>query len=131
MDVLFIQLLDAYRPSGGMARRSEVALYMGRRRQDSVVRLEHCLQHRLLVAIDWHSQTWLPMFQFVSSDGSLREEVSRPCAELSSVMDDWELASWFVQPQCALQHRPPLQLLNTQPGLVLDAARQERFVRDA
>lgn len=128
-DRLFIELLDAYRCCGGLARRSEVAGRVARRRPDGAAWLEDCLRRRALIALDWHSASWLPLFQFEPSDMSLREAVCRPSAQLGAVMDGWELAVWFVRPQCLLQHRPPLALLDTQPELVMDAARQEHFVR--
>jgi hypothetical protein len=129
LDLLFVELLDAYRPSGGLARYTEVTMRMTRRRSDGVTWLESCLRHRRLVAIDWHSELWLPLFQFAAPDMSLREDAHRLCAELNGVMDGWDLAAWFIQPQCLLQYRSPLELLGTQPGSVLDAARQEHFVR--
>lgn len=100
-----------------------------RRRIDGTSWLENCLQRGMLIAFDWHSGLWLPLFQFDRVDMSLREEVFRPCVELSGVMDGWELALWFVRPQCSLQHRSPLELLETQPSLVLDAARREHFLK--
>jgi hypothetical protein len=130
-DLLFTELLDACRHSGGLARCSEVAQRLARRRPDGVTWLEDCLRRRTLVSLDWHSGPWLPLFQFDLSDMTLREAVRRASAELSGVMDGWDLAAWYVRPQCLLQHRSPLELLDTQPELVRDAARQEHFVRAA
>ena len=129
IDILFTDLLNGFRRSGGLARGSEVAMRAAGRRLDGMVWLEGCLQRRMLIALDWHWGLWLPLFQFDPSDMSLREEVQRPCAELSGVMDGWEMAQWFVRPQCLLQHRSPLALLDTEPGLVLDAARREHFLQ--
>ena len=131
LDVLFAELLNAYRRSGGLARGSEVAMRAANRRLDGMAWLEDCLQRRMLISLDWHSGLWLPLFQFDRSDMSLREDVRGPCSELSGVMDGWELALWFVRPQCLLHHCSPLDVLDTQPELVLDAARREHFLQGA
>jgi hypothetical protein len=129
LDTLFAELLNAYRRSGGLARGSEVAMRAARRRPAGTAWLEDCLQRRMLISLDWHSGLWLPLFQFDRSDMSLREEVRGPCAELSGVMDGWELAQWFIRPQCLLHHCSPLELVDTQPALVLEAARREHFIQ--
>ncbi|MDB5826037.1 MAG: hypothetical protein JWQ73_257 [Variovorax sp.] len=126
---MFMELLAAYRPSGGLARGSEVAIRAASTRPDSMAGLEQCLEQRLLVSLDWHSALWLPLFQFDRSDMSLRNEVQRACAELRGVMDDWELAAWFVRPQCALHHCSPLHVLDAEPELVVEAARREHFLQ--
>ena len=130
-DHVFAELLDACRPSGGLARHGEVAGRAARRRPDSAAWLDDCLRRRALIAFDWHAGPWLPLFQFEPSDMSLREAVRPALAQLGHVMDGWELAAWFVRPQCVLQHRAPMDLLDTQPALVMAAARQAHFVRAA
>ena len=127
LDALFTELLDAYRRSGGLARGSEVAMRAASRRQDGSAWLEDLLRRRMVISLDWHSGLWLPLFQFDRSDMSVREEVRRPCAELAPVMDGWDLAQWFIRPQCLLHHCSPLDMLETQPALVLDAARSTAF----
>jgi hypothetical protein len=129
LDVVFAELLNAYRRSGGLARASEVAMRAASRRRDGSAWLEDCLQRRVLISFDWHAGLWLPLFQFTPTDMSLREDVCRPCAELSGIMDGWELALWFVRPQCLLHHCSPLDMLDTEPALVLDAARCAHFVQ--
>ncbi|MBB1600472.1 hypothetical protein [Variovorax sp. UMC13] len=131
LDALFVELLNGYRRSGGLARGSEVAVRAAQRRCDGTSWLENCLERRMVIALDWHSGLWLPLFQFDRRDMSLREEVRGPCAELSGIMDGWELALWFIRPQCLLHHCSPLELLDSQPAVVLDAARREHFLQCA
>lgn len=126
-DTLFMELLAAYRRSGGLARGSEVAALAAGKRPGGTEWLEHCCVHRLLVSVRWNATQWVPLFQFKRSDMSLRVEVLRACAELRGVMDDCELAVWFVRPQCGLHHCSPLDLLDAEPDLVVDAARREHF----
>jgi hypothetical protein len=129
LDTLFTELLGAYRCSGGLARGSEVALRAANRRSDGTAWLEDCIERRRLVSLDWHSGLWLPLFQFEPSDMSLRNDVHRTCAELGGVMDGWDLAVWFIRPQWLLQHRSPLQLLDSDPERVFEAARREHFLQ--
>jgi hypothetical protein len=129
LDTLFTELLAAYRHSGGLARGSEVALRVANRRSDGTAWLEDCIERRTLVSLDWHSGLWLPLFQFEPSDMSLRNEVHRTCTELCGVMDGWDLAVWFIRPQRLLQHCSPLQLLDSDPERVFEAARREHFLQ--
>jgi hypothetical protein len=128
-DALFIELLNAYRSRGGLARASEVTARVVSRRPVGIAWIEQCFAHRLLVSVIWHSMVWLPLFQFERSDMTLRDEVFRTCGELRDVMDDCEMAAWFVHPQCGLNHCSPLDMLDSRPELVVEAARREHFLQ--
>ena len=71
---------------------------------------------------------WLPLFQFEPNSLSLRPESQRVVAELAPYFDGWRLALWFAEPNLWLADRSPVDLLETNPTYVLDAARADRFV---
>jgi hypothetical protein len=68
------------------------------------------------------------MFQFDMSNMSLRRGLPEVVEELSGVFDDWELASWFVQPNCWLHDAAPVDVIADDPAAVLRAARADRFI---
>ena len=127
-DEAFVHLLNAYRPSGGIARRSEVELTVCRRTPDGLRWLDHCIADGAVVCLDWQARLWLPVFQFEPARTALCPGVGEAVRELRGAMSDWQLLYWFSQPQCALAHSPPMTRVRADPDAVVDAARQARFV---
>jgi hypothetical protein len=58
---------------------------------------------------------------------TLREAPRRVLDVLRFVLDGWSLAHWHVQPSMVLGGRRPLDLIDAEPDLVLDAARVTRL----
>jgi len=48
--------------------------------------------------------------------------------EFTSVLDDWECACWFSQPNVWLHNEVPVDLIAKEPMRVLAAARTDRFI---
>jgi hypothetical protein len=67
------------------------------------------------------------MFQF-SADLRLKPGLKEVLAELASEYDGQRLAAWFVEPNAWLGEALPIDVLETNPGEVLQAARADRFV---
>ncbi|MGJ7483760.1 hypothetical protein ACSFA2_00795 [Variovorax sp. LT2P21] len=123
-DAHFIALLNAYRASGGLAEGSEIA---ARQPVTGLSALARAIASRAVVSVDWAGQRWLPIFQFEPGDLAVRPLVRVLIDELSDVLDDWELADWFVEPNAWLRGAPPLQLVDTDFARVHDTARALRF----
>lgn len=124
-DVQFLDLLAAYRRSGGLATGSEIA---ARRPGVGLAELARFIARRELISLDWGGHRWLPVFQFEDGDVTVRESVSALVEELSVALDDWELTQWFVDPNSWLNGATPLQLVHDDFARVHDAARALRFV---
>ena len=124
-DVRFLDLLAACRTSGGLATGHEIS---ARRPLDGLSELARAIAAREVICVDWAGQRWLPFFQFERGDVAVRPQVVTLVAELSDLLDPWELALWFVQPNAWLDGAPPLHLLAADFTRVHEAARALRFV---
>lgn len=76
----------------------------------------------------WRGDYWFPSFQFHGARLEIEGNTAVLIAELSPVLDDSELARWFVTPNALLQDRLPLQAIQHGFEAVHDAARLLRFV---
>jgi hypothetical protein len=122
----FVNLLNAFRDSGGLARANEVASQFQRRSEQHISVLGGWLLKRQAIAFEWHSKLWIPLFQFNPADMSLRSGLSEILAELVVVYNDWDLANWFAKPNAWLSDGLPANALAVAAPQVLWAARAER-----
>lgn len=124
----FVDMLNAFRCSGGLARVPEVAarfqLYGGRDESP----LAGWINKRQAICFEWQSRRWMPLFQFNPVGLTLRVGLSGVLAELIGVYDDWELASWFARPNPWLEDCAPAGMMALAAPRVLNAARADRFV---
>lgn len=123
-DAHFIALLNAYRATGGLATGPEIA---ARQPSTGLSTLGRAITARTVISLDWGGQRWLPLFQFEPGDLAVRLPVRALIAELSDVLDDWELADWFVEPNDWLRGAAPLQCVDADFDRVYDTARALRF----
>ena len=124
-DHLFVQMLRAFRSTGGIEREGD---FLRRtKHRTTVVAGAHNGPHGQ-ISFEWSSWVWLPLFQFEPDTMSLRPESQRVVAELAPYFDGWRLALWFAEPNVWLADRSPVDLLETNPTYVLEAARADRFV---
>lgn len=120
----FLKLLAAYRCIGGLARGDEIA---ARPHGPGFVQLARNIAQRRVLSFQWRDEIWLPFFQFSMGSQTVRAEVQVLIDELSAALTDWEMVSWFVEPNVWLDGRSPVVLLASHHGRVHDAARAMRF----
>jgi len=123
----FVDLLNAYRRSGGLARAQELAARFQRQGINDISPLAGWLLRREVISIEWQSKIWLPLFQFQPAGMALHPGLSPVLAELVAVYTDWDVATWFTQPNPWLANATPADSLAMGAAHVLDAARAERF----
>jgi len=125
-------MLDAYRPSGGLARVDEVMALCQPATGVSAGAGAHGLGRptvrRDMVCFDWESTLWMPLFQSDRNDMSLRPGVRHVQRELIGVFNAWEVALWFCQPNPWLGDCRPADLLAGSAAEVLHAARAARYL---
>jgi hypothetical protein len=124
-DSLFIALLNG---SGGLQRLSALkAIRCNAWDSDVIEALPARVADRSVLGITWNHEAWVPDFQF-DGHGAIRQPAASAFIELTPSHDPWELATWFVTPSTWLQHVRPIDLLETAPARVLEAARADRYV---
>lgn len=122
----FIALLNAFRSTGGLLRGETLADQMQLRGLGGYTALARLIATGDVLSFAWQEEYWLPAFQFDA--GLAVRETSRPIVqELTGVFDGWACARWLVTPHAALARRMPLECMDTQPGQVLQAARDDHF----
>jgi len=126
-DRQFQQMLDAYTRTGGLVSGNEAARRLRRYCDQPLSTLARLIVARSIVTFEWRSQLLIPLFQF-EPDMSLRSSVVEVMREFASVLDDWECACWFSQPNVWLHNEVPVDLIAREPTRVLAAARTDRFI---
>ena len=124
-DVTFIDMLRAFRRSGGLAREEDI---LERRAHGGSTIRARADDAAALICFEWDRKLWLPWFQFDRESLDLLPGPASVINELAPVFDGWELASWFAQPNLWLGNGRPIDLLDTSLSPVLGAARADRFI---
>ncbi len=127
-DTEFVQMLDGFRASGGLARFQEVAERCEHRGGPDIATLSACLARKEIICFEWQSQLWMPLFQFNPLHMTIRPQIQPVVAELSCIYGPWDLAFWFSQPNPWLTDRAPADALLSDLPMVLQAARADRFI---
>lgn len=130
-DEQFLNMLGAFRLTGGLARGHEVTSLLHRKIGLNVSTLARWVVEGEVVCFEWQHDTWFPMFQFSGQDLAIRLCVRQVLKEFDGVLDPWETAQWFACPSANLGCRSPADEMAHNPDLVLEAARSSRYIVDA
>lgn len=121
-DHAFVELLAAYRGSGGLARTYELIVALRSRSRPDTEQLARWIVTREIISFDWQGQKWFPWFQFDRESGRPCPLVGDIVHALCPVLDDWQMACWFVQPNVSIDNGVPAEELACQPANVWAAA---------
>lgn len=108
--------LSLYQRAGGVESCDALAGRLRPHVAQPVSVVAHWLVERKIVAFDWHSRTFIPLFQFSLHDMSPRADVLQVVAMLAPVFDASQLALWFVQPNTALAGATPVERFRREAG---------------
>jgi hypothetical protein len=123
-DLMFVDMLRAFRRSGGLARKEEIL----QRLTASGGLLASDAREDTLLCFEWNSRLWMPRFQFSTDGLGVLPGPARVIEELSAVFDGWKTAVWFALPNLWLGGGRPVDLLDRAPCDVLGAARADRSI---
>lgn len=121
----FLALQRAFVPSGGLLR--DDALVANPPGSGTAVATKSAIEPNA-IRFAWNGAVWLPRFQFESGRSTVTASAAQVIAELTSIFDGWELATWFVQPNLWLGCKAPVDLIEHCLHDVLGAARADRFI---
>jgi len=131
VDRQFMEMLDGYRHSGGLARAQEVFTSFKSREGAEPGILARWIVKRSVISFDWQSKVWIPLFQFSLINMELLPGVVEVLTVLNPVFEPWELAYWFAQPSRWLDSgRRPADVIGIDKHAVLRAACADRFIAD-
>lgn len=122
VDQQFMAMLDAFRPSGGLACGPEVFALFARRRGADAGTLAGWIVNRKVICFEWQCRMWLPLFQFqlqnMTPEAGLREVLE----VLRFDHSPWEMAQWFSRPHPWLADQMLCDALGHDPAGVRNAA---------
>ncbi len=124
----FAAIESAYAHQGGLATGDTVAEMLRTRSSQPVSVLARWIVDRRIVSFMWKSRLLIPLFQFDPVSMRPHSCVFDAVAELSPVLDDRELAMWFVEANAWLDGRPPIDIVDDDPAELVQAARADRQV---
>lgn len=124
----FVEMLKVYHASGGLTRGDTLGRLLDDWRCGDFISLARLIASNEIFSFKWHGQSWVPMFQFELRDLSVKPGPSRVVAELKLSFDDWGTAAWFIEPNSWLHAKRPVDLVDSDPADVLEAARADRFI---
>lgn len=127
-DQQFLAMLDAYRDTGGLARKAEVLTHFQTRGGPDEDLLDSWIFRRKVICFQWQSQDWLPWFQFNSFTLEPHPQLKLLFDELADVHEPLEMAEWFAEPNSWLAGRATVDTLLSDLTAVVHAARAERFI---
>ena len=123
----FAAMRSAYQAAGGFARGDDLARVLENFGRGNLATLGRMVVAGEVFGFEWRHTLWLPMFQF-TAEMALKPGLKAVLAELASEYDGRRLAEWFVEPNGWLDEARPIDVLDSNPEEVLQAARADRFV---
>jgi hypothetical protein len=124
----FSALLAEHRSVGGAIPGDGHARLLKEHQRGNFVSLARLTAAREVFGFKWRGAFSIPMFQFEPLDLSVVPSARQVLAELSEVLDGWELATWFARSNDRIDGRRPVDLLTPDLPAVLATARLDRFV---
>jgi hypothetical protein len=127
-DARATEVLRAFARTAGVATIDELTAMLRRRTSQPLSMLTRWIVERRIVKFGWQGEYLLPLFQFERADMGVRESVSAVLDELDRTFEDWDLAAWFALPNDWLGCEAPVDVLDSDPEAVRQAARADRFI---
>lgn len=124
-DCDFIDLLNAYRPHGGLTRLSTLPEKKRIHCNGRDWRFDDLVFQEEVFAFAWQDAIWLPMFQFNVDGLAVGSAAQSVVSRLGFGSNGWAIASWFVAPNGWLENHQPVECLNSRLSDVLYAARAD------
>jgi hypothetical protein len=119
----FIAMLEAFRSTGGLAPGNFLCQSLQDHQRGDLSHLARLIVDRRIFVIDWRGDSWIPMFQFDGHDLACKPGPALVRAELKGLSSGWAVAAWFAQPNTMLDGYRPVNMMDSDLAIVLEAAR--------
>ncbi len=119
----FIEMLEAYRPTGGLAPGHFLHRSLQDHQRGDLSRLARLIVDRRIFVLDWRGDSWIPMFQFDGNDLACKPGPALVLDELKTLSSGWAVAAWFARPNELLDGCRPVNVMESDLTRVLEAAR--------
>lgn len=119
----FIAMLEAYRPTGGLAPGNFLHRSLEDHQRGDLSRLVRLIADRRIFVVDWRGESWIPMFQFDGHDLACQPGPALVRKELKTLSSGWAIAAWFGRPNAMLDGCRPVNAMASDLAGVLEAAR--------
>jgi hypothetical protein len=107
----------------GALTSAEVAALVGSRAKNKAALANRWKVEGRIFSVAHKGQTYFPAFQF-DAEGKPRPAIAAVASVLAPRVGEWELALWFTVPNGWLGGRRPVDLLESEPEAVAEAARR-------
>lgn len=119
----FIAMLEAYRPTGGLAPGNFLHRSLQDHQRGDLSSLARLIAERRIFVLDWRGDSWIPMFQFDSHELACKPGPALVRDELKALSSGWAIAAWFARPNAMLDGCRPVNAMESDLAGVLEAAR--------
>jgi len=127
-DSRFAALKMAYEAGAGLMGGDDLARLLAERQNGDFVSLARLIASGEIFGFHWQGDFWVPLFQLDPSDFTVRQAPQAIASDLAQVFDGWSIALWFVRPNSWLHGQRPIDVLDSRPTAVLEAARGDHFI---
>jgi hypothetical protein len=121
-------MVNAFQAAGGLALEEDLVAQFRRRKGPNAAELAWWRARREIIAFQWRTDTWLPLFQFSRFELAPHPQMRPVLEALNSVYEPWGVANWFATPNTWLQDRSPVRVLMDNLPAVLYAAKIDRLI---
>lgn len=109
-----------------LLRSSEVAELSGSTARNGSARASRWKKERRVFAVPWNGVDYYPAFQFSPTDGEPLPAIQTIIEIFGDGMTPWQTALWFWGGNAWTPgERPPMDVIATDPEIVIEAAKRE------
>jgi hypothetical protein len=122
-DFVLAELIDGFAGHGGLATRDEIVAMMCPYWRQPIFTLAKWVHARKVFTFTNRSQVLVPLFQFERPRMMPYSAVAEVAVEIADLLEETELAAWFLRPSKCLAEASPADVLASHGDRVTNAAR--------
>jgi hypothetical protein len=108
-----------------LLRSSDIAEFSGSTARNGSARASRWKKERRIFSVPWNGIDYYPAFQFSSTDGEPLPTIQKVLEIFGDKLSEWQTAFWFWGGNGWLHDASPMEVIESNPDLVVEAARHE------